>query len=346
MTVTEQSNQSSFWSFEYLDTAPFRLRQIDLAPGIESLRVIAHGRKLDTPGLRQKLERLYRDRFSTANDVEVDLDARVTEAPHQAWGLAAEAADRGVDRILAIGGDGLVNEVVNGIVEGAPSRDERPELAVVPVGTANDFAYAADLPPELGAALALALAGPARAVDLGRVNERYFLNVASGGPLSDAAASMHPNLKGLLGEVSYITAALLKLPQSEAMSLRLRSEDWSWEGRAHALIVGNGIRGGGGFELCPGALVNDGRLDLSVVPAELDFSAMIPLVTDRSLENIDGVIYRPFTELELEADADFTLNLDGEPTVLRRAHVEVLPRAIDLCLPHGSSVLQGPRLVA
>lgn len=308
--------------------------------------MITHGRKLDTPGLRQKLERLYRDRFSTANDVEVDLDARVTEAPHQAWSLAAEAAERGVDRIIALGGDGLVNEVVNGILEGAPSREQRPELAIVPIGTANDFAYAADLPPELGAALSLALAGPARSVDLGRVNERCFLNVASGGPLSDAAARMQPNLKGLLGEVSYIVAALLELPRAEPMALRVRSGDWSWEGNAHAMIVGNGIRGGGGFELCPSALVNDGRLNLSLVPAELDFSAMVPLVTDRSLEQVEGVIYRPFTELELESDTDITVNLDGEPTVLSRAHVEVLPRALDLCLPRGSSVLQGPRLVA
>jgi YegS/Rv2252/BmrU family lipid kinase len=143
-------------------------------------RLILNGKKADRPDVRAAVTQL--------RDSGHELEVRVTWERGDAARLVAEAAREGIERVIAGGGDGSVNEVAAELM--ALDTADRPAMGILPLGTANDFATACRIPADAAAALALALTGNLVAVDLGQANARVFANVAAGG--FGAAASRWP----------------------------------------------------------------------------------------------------------------------------------------------------------
>ena len=226
--------------------------------------------------------------------------------------FARAAAGAGVDLVIAAGGDGTINEVVNGL--GACSR--RPRFAVVPLGTANDFALGLGIPSQVDEAMRIAVSGRAREVDLPIVNQRYFLNVSTGGFGAEATEHAAAESKRLLGAWAYLITGARQFVDLEPVGGLVEADGRVvFSGDFLLFAVGNGRQTGGGSLLTPRAELNDGLLDLLVVRAvqRLDFLSMLPdLRSGTHLESPD-ILYTQARRLVITTEETLSVNADGEP---------------------------------
>src|SRR3546814_8323171 len=145
-----------------------------------------------------------------------------------------------------------------------------PSMGLLPLGTANDFATPAGIPDDALGALELVRTARPRVIDLLRLDAggrtHWAANLASGGFGTQVTVETHDGLKKILGGLAYMVTGMAKVARIEPIAARMRGPDFAWEGNFIALGVGNGRQAGGGQALCPDALVDDGLLDVTVVP--------------------------------------------------------------------------------
>jgi lipid kinase YegS len=241
---------------------------------------------------------------------------RLTFEPGDTRRMAAEAAADGADLVVAAGGDGTVNGVVNGIHEvasrgGAPS----PRLGIIPLGTANDLAGALEIPMEVEAAMRVAVNGRGREVNIATVGATCFLNVSTGGFGADATEEAPAEAKRMLGTIAYVITGVRKFVGLEVSRGRFSSDRPIYDGPFLLYAVGNSGRTGGGNWLTPRADISDGLLDLCVVKemSRLDFLKLLPDL--RAGEHLDhpGVIYEQHEKFTVEVGSGVSVNADGEP---------------------------------
>ena len=270
-----------------------------------------------------------------------------------------EAALEGVrgafDTLVAAGGDGTFNHAVSRVVDAideevAVGRGHHPfTLGLIPLGTANDFATAAGILTPIDAMRIIANA-PAQDVDVGTMNDRAFVNMLSGGYGARVTAEADPRLKALLGGAAYVVAGVRRVAEVAEQSARFEGEGpdgpFVWEGSFSILAVGNGPTAGGGLAVCDGAKIDDGLLDLTIIPAMGTDEAMthLPQIVYEGIAGLgDDVIRRRLTRLEVRARAPIHVNLDGEPLLCDALDIAVRPGAVRIKLPPGSPVLSAPR---
>ena len=294
------------------------------------IRIVLHGKAANDARLRTAVHTLRTD----GHVVEV----RVTWEPGDAARLTAEAvaeADQGkIDCIVAGGGDGTINEVFAAAYAAGLSGE--CSLGILPLGTANDFAHSTGVPVnDLTAALRLAATGPRRWIDVGLVNGRLFVNLVSGGFGSRVTVETDPKLKQRLGGLAYAITGISHFSELSENRGTFRAEGFSWQGIFLALAIGNGRQAGGGVPLCPNALIDDGLLDLTILPA-MDHAARLDAFSHLLREGAAGIRTSLVTTrsswIEYESDHDLNINLDGEPTVLKRICFECRRRALPVRL--------------
>ena len=243
-----------------------------------------------------------------------------------------EAVRDGCQRVVAAGGDGTVKEVVDAILQ--LSADERPEMAVMPLGTANDFATACTIPADLLLALQLAQSGKAQTVDAVKANEHHFMNVASGGFGAQVTTNTPVALKNFIGGGAYTLSGLVQAVNFSPYHGEIRFLDQSI---SNAVIVGavcNGRQAGGGQKLAPQALIDDGLLDL-VALNKFPPEALGQVIEELLSPEVNGRFVKRFRApwAEWESDVEMPVNLDGEPISSKNIRFEVVPGAIKLVLP-------------
>ena len=233
------------------------------------LRIILHGKAAGNADVRAAVGRLRQEGHVA--------QVRVTWEPGDAQRLTAEAVAQAgggcIDCIVAGGGDGTINEVfAAAYAAGLPAGCS---LGILPLGTANDFADAAGVPVQDPlAALQLAASAAPQLIDIGLLNDKPFVNLVSGGFGSRVTVETDPELKKRLGGVAYVLTGISRFAELSANGGRFRADGFSWQGRFVAVAIGNGRQAGGGVPLCPDALVDDGLLDLTILP-ELERSARL-----------------------------------------------------------------------
>ena len=270
-----------------------------------------------------------REAVSTLRAEGVKLDVRVTWEQGDAARYVAEAVELGCETVIAGGGDGTINEVAGALaqLDGA-----RPVLGIVPLGTANDFATACNIPPIPEQALQLAVKGKAIDIDLARVNDQhFFVNMATGGFGTRITTETPEKLKAALGGVSYFIHGLLRLDTLKADRCEIKGPGFNWQGDALVIGIGNGRQAGGGQQICPDALINDGLLQLRLLTSE----ELLPSFLRSLLNNEENknIVSASLPWLEITAPHDMTFNLDGEPLTGKRFRIEVVPDAIQCRLP-------------
>ena len=249
----------------------------------------------------------------------------------------------GATRLVVVGGDGSVNEVVNGVVEA-----NGVELAVIPRGTGWDFVRTFGIPRDLDAAIDVALQGPVREIDVGAVTYRtwaggearsYFANVASAGISGAIARRANDTSKALGGKISYYWATLAVFVGWKTGTMRVTVDGEEREGRMIDAMICNGRFLGGGMMMCPEAEPDDGVFDV----------LLIGDVTKRDLAFVLPKTYRgkhlPHPRLELlrgravtvDADRPLPIELDGEQPGTTPARFENVPRALRLRVPASGS---------
>lgn len=281
----------------------------------------------------------------------VKLDVRVTWEHGDAVRYAEEAIERGIDTLIAGGGDGTVNEVVNALMSPAHHQRALPTLAILPLGTANDFATSAGIPLPPADALAFITKAVPQPIDVLRVegedDMRWCINLATGGFGTQVTVETDPELKRRLGGLAYFLTGLGKLGKAEAVTARIASGDFHWQGEFIALGIGNGRQAGGGRELCPEALIDDGLVDFTIVPPPeggQGFSEVLSVLGAAMSMGRAAALAQVATcgrhdQLSVESDQPLTLNLDGEPFASRRFRISCLSSALRLCLPKTSALL-------
>jgi lipid kinase YegS len=243
--------------------------------------------------------------------------------------LVGEALDSGVERLIAGGGDGTLNDVTNIIVG---NRQSPPDvtLGVLPLGTANDFARGCNLPAtDLAECLRIACDRPGRLIDVGALNGRSFINVASMGFGAEITATTPANLKKALGGTAYSLMGLLKALNLSPYPGRLEIPGkHNIEGSILFAAVGNNRFAGGGFEVAPLAKLDDGLLDLVAIRIDqgLSLTSIGSELDDPTNPDNVHVTCLQLDEFTVVAPSPLHCNLDGEPITASELHFSVIPR--------------------
>lgn len=225
-----------------------------------------------------------------------------------ATAIASDAAKRGVDVVVAAGGDGTVNETVNGL-----DGFDVP-LGIIPLGTANDFARQVGIPADADHAMDVILQRKARRLDTAALNGRRFLNVSTGGVGAEATAETPADAKEVLGPVAYAISGMRKFAELKSQFARFAGDGFEYEGEFLLFAVGITRSTGGGTVVTPLASAVDGLLDLCIVEgmSRSDFARTVLLVRRGEHVGHEGVRYVQLKSVTIDAYDSIAVNVDGE----------------------------------
>lgn len=276
--------------------------------------------KRHLPEILQKLE---------AAGYEASCHATISEG--DATKAARIAVKRKYDIVIAAGGDGTIHEVVNGLAD----QDYRPKLGIIPTGTTNDFARALHIPRDVSTAVNIITKGEMIPVDIGRINDKYFINIAGGGRITELTYEVPSKLKTMLGQLAYYLKGMEMLPSIKASHLRIEYDGKLFEGEAMMFLVGltNSI---GGFErLAPDASINDGLFSLLILKKVnlAEFIRIASLAVRGEHVNDQNVVYTQANRIKVYSSEKVQLNLDGEFGGLLPAEFENLYRHLEVFVP-------------
>ncbi|EPL7863806.1 lipid kinase YegS [Citrobacter freundii] len=278
-----------------------------------------------------------RDAIAKLRDEGVEIHVRVTWEKGDAQRYVDEARQLGVETVIAGGGDGTINEVSTALIQS--QGDNIPALGILPLGTANDFATSVGIPDDLDKALKLAIAANATAIDMVQVNDKTcFINMATGGFGTRITTETPEKLKAALGGVSYFIHGLMRMDTLKPDVCDIRGEEFHWQGKALVIGIGNGRQAGGGQQLCPTALINDGLLQLRIFTGEELLPGLLSALTQS--EDNPNIIEGASSWFDIRAPHEITFNLDGEPLSGQEFHIEILPEALRCRLPPGCPLLR------
>jgi diacylglycerol kinase (ATP) len=262
-------------------------------------------------------------------------EIRVTNKAGSGARFARTALKNGCDVIVAAGGDGTLNEVVNGIGEDLGEA----RVGLIPLGTGNDFGRTIGVPVDLETAIDVILAGDTRPVDLVRVTSdevRYFVNVSAGGFSGLVDEKLTPEIKKTWGPLAYLRGAAAALSELRAYRTTLAFDNTeSLVLDLYNVVVANGQFVAGGTLIAPGALIDDGLLDVVLIPKrpapELALlAAQIGLGNHMSS---DSIVFRRAANLTVNSKPGMWFNVDGELVGNEPARFEILPRALRFIAP-------------
>ncbi|TWD95690.1 diacylglycerol kinase (ATP) [Neobacillus bataviensis] len=260
-----------------------------------------------------------------------EASCHATTGAGDATQAARLAVERQYDVVIAAGGDGTIHEVVNGLAE----QEYRPKLGIIPAGTTNDFARALQIPRDIGTAVDIITKGELIPVDIGRINDRYFINIAGGGRITEITYEVPSKLKTMLGQLAYYLKGMEMIPSIKASDLRIEYDGKLFEGEAMMFLVGltNSI---GGFEkLAPDASINDGLFSLLILKKVnlAEFIRISSLAVRGEHVNDPNVIYTQANRIKVFSSEKVQLNLDGEFGGLLPAEFENLYRHLEVFVP-------------
>ncbi len=254
---------------------------------------------------------------------------RLTRNKGDAKKFSATALQEGFERIISVGGDGTLNEIVNGVVTA------KIILGILPFGTGNDLAHALNLSLDFSQLMKALVSPTIRNIDLVKINQDYFINASGIG--IDGYVVKHIDSRPMikkLGKIGYMLSAFQTLMQYHPVQLnvtidgenRVLSNVW-------ILAMANGPYFGGGMKICPDASLTDGLLDLCMVQnlTKLSFLKLFPLVySGRHVQQHQYVTTLKAKKVTFDSPAHLVLQMDGEIKESTSVTVEVIPGAIQL----------------
>jgi diacylglycerol kinase (ATP) len=268
-------------------------------------------------------------------------DSLFSERPGDVARLARQAADGGASLVVAVGGDGTVNEAANGLLS---RPDGGVELGVVPRGTGTDFVRTFGIPTDVDGALGTLAGGRTRVIDAGRVSYTswdgsdavgHFVNIASAGMSGAVAQRANASSKALGGRVSFLWATLAVFARWQNTEIAVEVDDEVRRGRMYDVIVANGRYLAGGMRMCPDAEPDDGLFDVLLIGdiTKADLVRTLPkLYRGTHLPHPRAEALRG-TRVAVRAPGPLPLELDGEQPGTTPATFEIVPSALPLRVP-------------
>lgn len=291
---------------------------------------------------RRKKILLYYNAFSGSGVFRNNLDHIIDRCQKANYQVVPVRAHHGVyinqvfetlrqeeySRILVAGGDGTLNTCVNAMVRHGIDLP----IAILPSGTANDFAYYFELPSDIELQLDVALGNKTTKADVGVVNDMCFINVCAMGALVDVSQKTDPNLKNALGSLAYYLKAMTELPQLHPIHVRLTTPDKIYNEDIYFMVVMNGESAGGFRKLSPMSSMDDGRLDVIAfrkMPLVEFGPLLFEVVNGRHPDNKNVLCFQT-SELKIESDENLDTDVDGEHGAKLPLVFGVLRRRLDV----------------
>ena len=268
--------------------------------------------------------------FQTADFLAITRHTKLTDE-------LRKAVDAGCEMVVAAGGDGTVNAIVNALMSVDPK--VRPSLGILPLGTANDFAGCLCIPDEISAAIELVETAAVRPVDVVRIEadgfERYYANVAAGGNSVRVSEEMTAEMKERWGAFCYLRGAIEVLSDLKSFRITAKCDDELFSDLdTWAVLVANGKTNAGRIVVAPQASPVDGLLDVVIIRdgSALDIIEIVSNALLGSFVDCEQVIYRQVKRLHLHSQPSMRFTLDGEVIDREPVRFEVVPAAIRMCL--------------
>lgn len=280
---------------------------------------------------REIFKRRIADVLQKLEKAGYEASCHATTGAGDATAAARTAVERKYDVVICSGGDGTINEVVNGLAE----QEYRPKLGIIPTGTTNDFARALHIPRDIDAAVDVITAGDTIPMDIGRMNDHYFINIAGGGKLTELTYEVPAKMKTVLGQLAYYLKGIEMLPSIRSTDVSIEYDGKLFEGEIMLFLIAltNSV---GGFEkLAPDASINDGLFSLLI----LKKTNLAEFIRVASLalrgEHIDdpNVIYSKANHIKVKSKEKVQLNIDGEYGGLLPAEFYNLYRHLEVFVP-------------
>ena len=280
-----------------------------------------------------------------------DAACAVTEKPGHAAYLAQKAAESGVERLIAVGGDGTFSETLNGVMRVPLERRSSMALGALPAGSGCDLARHLSYPAENRKLLEIVLNGSARPLDIGRLRykgldgtdrERYFINMSAFGLAGEVAHHIQRMGKKFGGTLSYALSSAWVLLTARAKQLRLTADGADISGRYHLVVIANTSSMGGGMLIAPQAVDDDGIMELVLV-GDMGRARLwknFPRLYRGTHLREAGISLRGIKTLEADSKEAVYLNIDGEADGMLPASFEVLPKAVRVLVPAGPTFLR------
>lgn len=276
---------------------------------------------------QEKVSNIIKYLFEDGHEVSM----RFTKQAYDATEFAIEAEKDKVDRLVVVGGDGTVNEVVCGLQKS----DSKIPVMIMPGGTTNDFAIYMGLQKDDWDTYKTIVSGRIESVDCGKVAGKYFMNVGACGILTDVAHNTPVGLKSAFGRAAYVMKALTELtPENlKPIKMNIESEEVSGEYISYMALVANSKSVGGFQKMAPLASVNDGLLDVLVV-REMPLSDLVTVFMKIKVgEHVKhpNVMYFKTKKISFSSpEEEVELDVDGEFFGTLPATFEVVHQAINL----------------
>jgi diacylglycerol kinase (ATP) len=283
--------------------------------------IAGHGRCKELfPKVRDELDRR-----------RIDYDLHFTNEPLEATDVCKMGLEAGFTHIVAMGGDGTVNEVANGLC------GVDVTMCVIPAGNGNDFVRTMGIPADPIDALDVLTSGRVRMIDVGRVaDDRYVVNGLGIGIDAQVARDVL-EMERLRGVPAYLTAAVKEVFRFKAFPVTLEVEGWTLDISCLSLGVANGPFCGGGFKLAPKAAVDDGLIDIAAIGDFPKLERLIRLPQARAGNHLrlSRVHYRQVERVTIKSPAKLVAHIDGEPYRLPKEAfgVSVVPSALRVLVP-------------
>ena len=222
---------------------------------------------------------------------------------------ALEDLDETYKYILIAGGDGTVDTVVNAMI----NKGIDLPIAILPVGTANDFGKFLNIPADVKEALEKILSTEPVPVDIGKINDKYFVNVASTGLFTDISQKTDDNLKNTIGKLAYYIKGIEELPHFRKLKVKITSDELVYDGEMYLMLVFNG-QTAGNLKLATQADATDGYLDVIVIKAVALYEIIPLFLKILKGDHLDSnkVVYFKTNKLLIESNEDIVTDIDGE----------------------------------
>lgn len=270
-----------------------------------------------------KRKEALKQQFSVALDSHFELTFHETQRPRHAMELASEALRDGAKYLIAVGGDGLLNEVVNGCMRTPEPKRKNATVGIFPAGTGNDFCKTIGIKPDVRQLEHLLKHGHAKPVDVCKMKfldlnrqptERYFINIADIGIGGYASQRVNRSSKILGARLSYVKAIVLTFLSYRHRKVRVRAENFLWEGKVLLVVMANGKFFGSGLCIAPQAAPDDGKMQLVLLGnvSLPDYLKHQGKVRHGEVINHPEVQYLQSAWCAIEPLEECTIDMDGE----------------------------------
>jgi diacylglycerol kinase (ATP) len=260
-----------------------------------------------------------------------EIEVKMTEKEKDATIFAEESCESRFDVVISMGGDGTLNETINGLSE----KEHRPKLGIIPLGTVNDFARALEIPLECEEAVKMLDHNKTRQVDIGKINDFYYMNIVAVGKIAEATFNTSVKQKTLLGPFAYFIEGLKTLTSDSSFEVKIQHDQGIWKGKAF-IVLATLTNSVGGFEkIAPGAEVDDGKFRCIVVK-DVPIGKLAKIASGIFKGNHiddDDVDYFSSSKLLISSAQVLTANVDGDEGPNLPIELEVLPRHLEIFIP-------------